>query len=728
MKATLMSNMRKELALRTITLRGIGPYYEGARLDIKPLTILCGENGSGKSTWFKALDLLKRSQERGLLPFAFAEASDYYHDFTNSYLKTFPQATGPVDRAADNQFGPRGTIGLHFEAVEDLSLANEEATDAPTFGELGSLPQAFLWQGLCQKGTQFRLRLAHPSTNPSTEELEKPSLLPYDLVELRINEIYCIKFRKRSGEERDAFECSRALLPGHDEDEDGTVCFAQVEVKGVEAKVYPVDGSSDFDLLEPLCRHAIVRIRQLIREVLAGFFYISAIREIEIRKNISEQEEATDGRDAAIRHRYVGPTGKQTWDLESAFAFNLMRLPRDHQGMEPASQDFTEKQICGWGDIWDARGGSAFQRILEIASAETWGEVAKAVERWEDLNAARYGMVGEDFDAAKFRLGQESGKIHAAMAAFFNTVLGHRNLYRKEVWTDLEGEAQALVQQGPENLTVPEIRRLNRRLIQAAFNRPRHQCISRVPRMRLEMYVTFWLKQLVETRIVLPEAAGEYPSLGKYWASESAPPVGFLASQNPDRGPRPSFDIDGEDIPERNPTSLERFLHDCFDGYSPTPVSPGYLSAGFHQIAPIVVQGALLRQNEIMAVENPEVHLHPSLQLDITEYLVREAKAGKVIVVETHSDLVVRRVLRAILREDIRQAHVAVYFASLKLDESSKYHFASLESIQINDRGQVANWPKGFMDDDVRESRRLMEAVYGTIPEEGEPEDEEADE
>ena len=43
------------LRLTAMTLRGLGPYLHGARLEIKPLTILCGENGSGKSTWFETI-------------------------------------------------------------------------------------------------------------------------------------------------------------------------------------------------------------------------------------------------------------------------------------------------------------------------------------------------------------------------------------------------------------------------------------------------------------------------------------------------------------------------------------------------------------------------------------------------------------------------------------------------------------------------------------------------
>src|SRR5580700_6012961 len=56
------------LQLKEITLRGLGPYLHGAKLEIKPLTILCGKNGSGKSTWIEALRFLKMAAVDDLFP------------------------------------------------------------------------------------------------------------------------------------------------------------------------------------------------------------------------------------------------------------------------------------------------------------------------------------------------------------------------------------------------------------------------------------------------------------------------------------------------------------------------------------------------------------------------------------------------------------------------------------------------------------------------------------
>ena len=71
------------LRLTAMTLRGLGPYLHGARLEIKPLTILCGENGSGKSTWLEALRFLKSAAEDNQFPLKVPSESDC---FTQHYV------------------------------------------------------------------------------------------------------------------------------------------------------------------------------------------------------------------------------------------------------------------------------------------------------------------------------------------------------------------------------------------------------------------------------------------------------------------------------------------------------------------------------------------------------------------------------------------------------------------------------------------------------------------
>ena len=141
---------------------------------------------------------------------------------------------------------------------------------------------------------------------------------------------------------------------------------------------------------------------------------------------------------------------------------------------------------------------------------------------------------------------------------------------------------------------------------------------------------------------------------------------------------------------------------------------PGYFSAGLHQVAPILVQMNMMRMNEVLAVENPEVHLHPGLQLKFMEFFIENALIGKFSLIETHSDLMIRRVLRAITEEKLRQSWVNISFVDTEpVDEKGGIWTSKVEQIKRDERGLISNWPIGFLDDDVRESEDLMRAMYG---------------
>ncbi|QEG36885.1 DUF3696 domain-containing protein [Bythopirellula goksoeyrii] len=562
--------MDANLALRAITLCGIGSYLHGSRLDIKPLTILCGTNGSGKSTWLKAINILNRSLDRPDFPFSLSFEDNNFDDleFTNAAIHlsdpSVPEASYK-DQELKRNFGLPGTIGLEFEATSDFELSTAEHDDVNRYIEM----QKFFWLGKCSKGTRFQVRISHPTT---TWESSTVCGLRH-MVELRVNEEYVICFEgiddiDSGNSETYSVKCSAEFVPGITViDEAKLIELAHYqpsrnhvsEFKGV------MDECSVLQVVET----AITRFRELLSILLSGFFDISAIRVKHDYSDIMHQDPDRypfDG-DEVINSRHVGLEGEATWWLQRQFAY---------MHMDPISE-------C-----------------------------------------------------------------------------------------------------------------------------PPHEDYL------FEGFVAKWLETLLDNvTIVIDEGHNEDGSLLSRSRGWGDAPTGYLRKDGSNLLGRDRL-IEIYEHHYAGFSSASRIGQKCF-GYEPT--SPRQMSSGFHQLLPLIVQAGLMWRFEVMAVENPEVHLHPSLQLRVAEFLMHQAKSGKYMLIETHSDLIIRRVLREILEEKIAlgQANIGIYFASLdKLDETyGIYQCSSLERIEIDDHGRIKNWPEGFMDDDVKESRRLMSIMYG---------------
>jgi predicted ATPase len=111
---------------------------------------------------------------------------------------------------------------------------------------------------------------------------------------------------------------------------------------------------------------------------------------------------------------------------------------------------------------------------------------------------------------------------------------------------------------------------------------------------------------------------------------------------------------------------------------------PGCFSAGLHQVAPILVQMSMMRMNEVLAVENPEVHLHPGLQLKFTEFFIENALVGKFSLIETHSDLMIRRIMRAITEEHLPQSWVNISFVDIEqVDEKGDILTSKVDQLKL---------------------------------------------
>ncbi|MFT6938413.1 MAG: putative ATPase, partial [Saprospiraceae bacterium] len=65
---------------------------------------------------------------------------------------------------------------------------------------------------------------------------------------------------------------------------------------------------------------------------------------------------------------------------------------------------------------------------------------------------------------------------------------------------------------------------------------------------------------------------------------------------------------------------------------------PSNVGFGYTYILPIVVSGLIAKSGEILIVENPEAHLHPKAQSELTKFLALVASCGVQVFIESHSE------------------------------------------------------------------------------------------
>ena len=133
-----------------------------------------------------------------------------------------------------------------------------------------------------------------------------------------------------------------------------------------------------------------------------------------------------------------------------------------------------------------------------------------------------------------------------------------------------------------------------------------------------------------------------------------------------------------------------------------------HVGVGVSQVLPILVMGLLAAPDTTLVFEQPELHLHPSVQVLLGDFFLSMALRGRQCIVESHSEHLIDRIRYRIAlssTDDRIKDLTKVYFVT-KLDEVS-----SFEEVKIDDYGSIVNWPKGFFDQSFHVASDIMKAV-----------------
>ena len=132
------------------------------------------------------------------------------------------------------------------------------------------------------------------------------------------------------------------------------------------------------------------------------------------------------------------------------------------------------------------------------------------------------------------------------------------------------------------------------------------------------------------------------------------------------------------------------------------------VGVGIAQVIPVVV-GALDGSSNLFAVEQPELHVHPAVQVALGDVFIDAIKnSNRTMLIETHSEHLLLRIMRRMRetfedrieenRFPVTPDDIAVLFVE------SHDSRTLIREMPVNERGElVENWPDGFFGEYIEE-------------------------
>lgn len=126
-----------------------------------------------------------------------------------------------------------------------------------------------------------------------------------------------------------------------------------------------------------------------------------------------------------------------------------------------------------------------------------------------------------------------------------------------------------------------------------------------------------------------------------------------------------------------------------------------HIGFGINQVIPVITK-VLLSKSDYIIIDEPEIHLHPSLQSKLADFFLSMIMCGKKIIIETHSEYLIQKYIYLKLLYELENEKHSLYWVNCFKDP---YLF----QIEHDTLGYIQNKPLGFIDENRKIAKLLSE-------------------
>lgn len=139
-------------------------------------------------------------------------------------------------------------------------------------------------------------------------------------------------------------------------------------------------------------------------------------------------------------------------------------------------------------------------------------------------------------------------------------------------------------------------------------------------------------------------------------------------------------------------------------------VSIADVGFGVSQTLPVLVALLAAKPGQLVYIEQPEIHLHPRAQRALATIFAEAAKRGVIVIVETHSALLLRGIQTLVAKDELLPGLIKLHWFQRDPSGATK-----ITSADLDNAGAFGDWPEDFDDVELASDNEYLSAAEAKL-------------